>query len=178
MWTYLENYFNLKKSFVFYGAYHSEWRNQFVHVVFVPLIFSSALSFAARLEITPTLNASHIVAVFYAASFIVMEPIAGALYAPLIAGMQYLGQHFFYDHVPLAIGVHLFGWAVQIFGHAFLERRKPAFMEDPFQAIHSAVFFVWLEVLYMLGYRPSEKKKLDELIKQRIATMEAEGAAK
>ncbi|KAG5492871.1 hypothetical protein JKF63_01451 [Porcisia hertigi] len=178
MLAYLGNYFNLKKSFVFYGAYHHQWVNQIIHVLFVPAIFATALSFIARVPITGDINLSHIVAAFYSVSFIKMEPIAGALYAPIIAAMEYLAVRVLVHHVPMSIGIHLLGWATQILGHKFAEGRQPAFREDPLQAIHAAVFFVWLEVLFFLGYRPAEKAELEKLVKERIRMMNVvEGAA-
>jgi len=39
--------FNLKDQMAFYGAYHNNFLNQLVHVVFVPLLMWSALVWAA-----------------------------------------------------------------------------------------------------------------------------------
>lgn len=177
MLAYLENYFNLKKSFVFYGSYHHIWQNQMVHVIFVPAIFTTAMSFLARVPITGKVNLSHIVTAFYAVSFIKMEPVAGALYAPVLAAMEYLGAQVLVNHVPTSIAIHVFSWVTQILAHKFAEGRAPAFREDPLQALHAAVFFVWLEVLYALGYRPSQRAELEKLVAERIAKMDAAEAA-
>ncbi|KAL7702029.1 2-hydroxy-palmitic acid dioxygenase Mpo1-like [Lotmaria passim] len=177
MIAYLENYFNLKKSFVFYGSYHHNWMNQMVHVIFVPAIFTTSMSFIAHIPITDKINLSHIVAAFYAISFLKMEPVAGALYAPVVGAMEYLGSRVLINYFPASLALNLFGWAAQIISHKWLEHRQPAFTEDPFQAIHAAVFFVWLELLFFLGYRPSEKEELEKLVQQRIARMNAEEAA-
>ncbi|KAK7200884.1 hypothetical protein NESM_000147200 [Novymonas esmeraldas] len=176
MLAYQANYFNLKKSFVFYGAYHNNWQNQIVHVLFVPAIFTTALSFLARVPIAGDVNLSHVVAAFYAVSFIMMEPLAGAMYAPVIGAMEYLASRVLLHHVPTSIAIHLFGWVTQIVAHKYAEGRQPAFTEDPLQAVHAAVFFVWLELLYYLGYRPSQKAELDRLIHERIAKMDEEKA--
>ncbi|KPI90754.1 hypothetical protein ABL78_0190 [Leptomonas seymouri] len=176
MHAYLENYFNLKKSFVFYGSYHRNWMNQMVHIVFVPAIFTTALSFIARIPITDKINLSHIVAAFYAISFLKMEPLAGALYAPVIGAMEYLGSQVLIHYVPASVAVHLIGWVAQILAHKLVEGRQPAFREDPFQAFHAAVFFVWLEVLFQLGYRPLEKEELEKLVKEQVAKMDAKNA--
>ncbi|GET92976.1 hypothetical protein, unknown function [Leishmania tarentolae] len=173
MLAYLENYFDLRKSFVFYGAYHRKWPNQMIHVIFVPAIFTTAMSFLAHVRIGGEVNLSHIITAFYAVSFIKMEPIAGTLYAPMIAFMEYLGSRVLINHVPASIGIHVLSWAAQIVGHKFIEGRQPAFMEDPLQAIHAAVFFVWLEVLFFLGYRPSMKAELEKMIEERVAQMSA-----
>lgn len=174
MLAYLENYFNLKKSFIFYGAYHHNSVNQIVHVLFVPAIFTTALSFLARVPITDTISLSHVVAAFYALSFLKMEPIAGALYAPVIGVMEYFASTVLVHHVPFSIAMHAVAWVAQIVAHKYAEGREPAFMEDPLEAVHAAVFFVWLELLFALGYRPSKKVELEKLVKERIAEMNAE----
>lgn len=177
MFAYLENYFNLKKSFVFYGSYHHEWRNQFIHVVFVPVIFTTFLGFTSKLQITEKVNVSHAITAFYAASFIIMEPLAGTLYAPVLAGMQYIGQTFCAPNVTASLVAQGIAWGAQVLSHKFFEQRKPAFTEDPLQAVHAAVFFVWLDVLYALGYRRSESDVLVDLVEKRIEKLDQEEAA-
>jgi len=50
----LQNYFDLKKSFVFYGAYHREWRNQLIHILCVPCIYTTSLQFASGVKLGST----------------------------------------------------------------------------------------------------------------------------
>lgn len=171
MAAYLKNYFNLEKSFVFYGSYHMNRCNQFIHVIFVPIIFTTSMSFIARIPITEKVNLSHVVSAFYALSFIVMEPVAGVLYAPVIGLMEYIGSTICVQNAPLSIAAHVIGWVAQIVAHKKAEGRQPAFTEDPLQAIHAAVFFVWLEVLFYFGYDRAKRQQLEELVGKRIADM-------
>lgn len=171
----MENYFNVRKSFVFYGAYHHELRNQIIHIIGVPTIFTTALHFLSKVPIASTgVNASDALAFIYATSFIKMDAIAGLLYAPLIYGMHHLANNYFKDNTNLAIGLHVAGWIAQFIGHGVFERRAPALLDNFFQAVHAAVFFVWLEVLFMLGYKPKLRKELDKLVVAEIARFEAE----
>ncbi|CUG92653.1 transmembrane protein, putative [Bodo saltans] len=170
----MENYFNLKKSFVFYGAYHNEYRNQLIHVVGIPAIFTTALHFASKVPLVGGFNLSDLTAVFYATSFIKMEPVAGLLYAPLIFGMHYLANKTLQGQTSLAIAIHVGGWIAQFIGHGLFERRAPALLDNLGQAIHAAVFFAWLEVLFFLGYRPKLQKELKVLIDAEVKKFQAQ----
>lgn len=168
----LSNYFDLRQSFPFYGAYHNEKRNQVIHCVFVPIIFTTALTFGSFVKLGSTgLTLSDAAAVFYAVSFVKMDTTAGLLYAPVIGAMHHIGTRVLTANLPLAIGLHAVGWISQFIGHGVFEGRKPALLDNLFQSLHAAVFFVWLEVLFALGYRPKLKRELDQLIAQRIAVM-------
>eukprot|EP00796_Vickermania_ingenoplastis_P006148 gene6148-4427_t len=166
--AYFAKYFKLKDSFVFYGAYHHEKRNKLVHIIGVPIIFSTALGLASKCRVTAHVNLSHAAAALYGVSFIVMEPLAGVLYLPLIAAMQQAGSALAHKNLSLCGGLQLLGWTSQILAHKFFEGQQPAFMDDPLQAIHSAVFFVWLEVLFALGYRKKDSAELESLIEARM----------
>ena len=172
----LGNYFDLKKSFPFYGAYHNEGRNQLIHVCCVPFIWATALCFVRDVRIPGTegifsggLKLPDAVAAFYAGSFLIMDPVAGALYAPVLYALHHFGTVTLANHVPIAVGIHVFGWVAQFIGHGVFEGRKPALFDNLLQSIHAAVFFVWLEVLFALGYRPALRKELDALVKKEMA---------
>lgn len=160
---FLDGYFDLKKSFVFYAAYHKEWRNQLIHVACVPLIFTTAMQFASNVRIGPV-SLVDVTAVFYAGSFMKMDFVAGLLYSPIIYGMHYLATKTLQDHTQACVAVHVVCWLLQFIGHGLFERRAPALLDNPLQAIHAAVFFVWLEVLFFLGYKPKLHKSLMDLV--------------
>lgn len=162
------DYFDLRKSFPFYGSYHNEKRNQMLHVMFVPVIYTTTLTFAGNVGLWGSVSLADAAATFYAVSFIKMEPVAGLLYAPVIGLMHHVGTRVLADKMQLAVGLHLLGWFTQFFGHAVFEKRKPALIDNLFQSVHAAVFFVWLELLFALGYRPALKKELQTLIDARI----------
>ena len=59
-------------------------------------------------------------------------------------------------------------------GHAVFEKRKPALMDGLVQSFLTAPLFVWMEVLFALGYRPELQERLESAVKARVA---AEGEA-
>ena len=159
----LENYFDLKKSFVFYGAYHNELRNKLIHVCCVPMIYTTALQFASSIRVGPV-SLSDIAAGAYALSFMKMDLGAGILYAPMIYFMHHLATTTLQSHTQGCIAVHVVCWLLQFIGHGLFERRAPALLDNPLQAVHAAVFFVWLEVLFFFGYKPKLAKTLQDLV--------------
>lgn len=48
------------------------------------------------------------------------------------------------------------------------EGRAPALFDSLFQSLVLAVFFVWLECLFALGYRPALHKKLQNSIGKAV----------
>ena len=69
-------------------------------------------------------------------------------------------------------------WIAQFMGHGFAEGRAPALLDNLFQvlcpftvtrvngqSLYLAPLFVWLEVLFAFGYRPSLKKCIDDDVK-------------
>lgn len=101
-----------------------------------------------------------------------MEPVAGALLAPLIMGGTAYSNHLTSTYRSTAnywaIGLHVFSWVAQFIGHGFFEGRAPALLDNLLQAIFLAPFFVWLEILFFFGYRPELKKRLDKAVEQEI----------
>ena len=66
---------------------------------------------------------------------------------------------------------------MQFIGHGVFERRKPALLDNIFQAFYAAPFFVLLEVLFELGMDPVLHKKLVNLIsKEKMKVLAADRA--
>ena len=181
----ISDYLDIRKSFPFYGSYHHNDINKYIHIGFVPIIFSTALRFVNSVPIGnlripdaitsvlmqpqgKVLSMADVVVVFYAATFIKMHPVAGGLYAPVLALMHYFGTVTLANMLPLAIALHLIGWISQFVGHGVFEKRKPALVDNLFQSIHAAVFFVWIEALFMMGWNPSLERELEALIKVQM----------
>lgn len=159
--SFLSSYFNLEKSFAFYGAYHSDKVNQWIHIACVPMIFTTSVELLQR--IAPPIFIQALVA-FYIISFIVMDVIAGLLYAPLLLGYYYLGTSVLPSYPMLSLGLWIFSWIAQFVGHGIFEKRAPALLNNLPQSLHAAVFFVWLEILFKLGYNPALEKKLNAAV--------------
>ena len=111
-----------------------------------------------------------------------MEPVAGAMLAPLLLGGTAYANHLTSTYGMkanyIAIGVHIVSWLVQFIGHGVYEGRAPALLDNLVQAIFLAPFFVWLEILFAFGYRPELKARLDTSIKAEVAKFKAENKGK
>lgn len=68
-----------------------------------------------------------------------------------------------------AAGTHVVCWLAQFVGHGKFEGRAPALLDNLFQAFFLAPLFVWIELLFSLGYRPELKSRLNQGIVQDIA---------
>eukprot|EP00756_Hemistasia_phaeocysticola_P000563 Hpha_TRINITY_DN10403_c0_g1::TRINITY_DN10403_c0_g1_i1::g.193356::m.193356 len=171
----LSTYFDIRKSFPFYAAYHREWRNVLIHVACVPAIATTTLYFLSHVKVPlgslGKVSFADILITAYGGSFLFMEPIAGTLYLPALYGMRELGTKTLAGHRELAILINVVSWIAQFIGHGLFEGRKPALMDSFGQSVHAAVFFVWLEVLFFLGYRPALKKELDEAAQKVVDSL-------
>ena len=101
-----------------------------------------------------------------------MEPVAGGLLAPLIMGGTAFANHLTSTYGKTAnywaLGLQLFSWIAQFIGHGVFEGRAPALLDNLVQAFLLAPFFVWLEILFHLGYRPELKSRLDRSVQEEI----------
>lgn len=86
----------------------------------------------------------------YIALYVLLDPVAGALYAPLLLGGTALAKYLVgtYGSVVVywGIGIHVASWIAQFVGHGKFEGRAPALLDNLFQAVFLAPFFVWIEV--------------------------------
>lgn len=117
----------------------------------------------------------------YASLYILMEPVAGGILAPLLlAGVAYanhLTSTYGMTANYWAIGINVVSWLAQFVGHGVFEGRAPALLDNLVQALFLAPFFVWMEMLFWLGYRPELKSRLDTAISQEVAKVKAQKAA-
>ncbi|WEW58412.1 hypothetical protein PRK78_003880 [Emydomyces testavorans] len=179
---------NLEKQFRFYGSYHHNPVNVVIHIICVPVIMLCMLllickkgtlsnplfpvpEFLAVKNLPPSL--ATIAGVVYAILYILMEPVAGALLAPLLlagtAFVNYLSSTYGMTVVYWSLGVQAVAWAAQFVGHGVFEGRAPALLDNLVQAFFLAPFFVWLEVLFSLGYRPELKTRIHKAVEAEVA---------
>jgi uncharacterized membrane protein YGL010W len=127
-------------------------------------------------------NLGTIVAVAYSVLYILMEPVAGSMLAPLLlAGTAYannLTSTYPKTANQWALGLHIFAWVAQFVGHGIFEGRAPALLDNLQQALFLAPFFVWLEILFMFGYRPELKARLEKAVEGDLSKLAAEKEAK
>ncbi len=111
-----------------------------------------------------------------------MEPVAGGMLAPLLLGATAYANHLTSTYGMTAnywaLAVHIVSWLAQFVGHGIFEGRAPALLDNLVQALFLAPFFVWLEMLFLLGYRPELKARLDKAVSQEVAKFRASKDAK
>jgi 2-hydroxy fatty acid dioxygenase len=74
-----------------------------------------------------------------------------------------------------AVMLNALSWYMQIHpGHMVCEKSRPALMDSLVQAFLTAPLFVWLDLLFALGYR----RDLQVAIDSHVAAKKAEKAAK
>jgi len=101
-----------------------------------------------------------------------MEPVAGAMLAPILIGATAVANHLTSTYGSTAnywaVAVNVVCWIAQFIGHGKFEGRAPALLDNLVQAIFLAPFFVWFEILFSLGYRPELKRRIDQAVEQDI----------
>ncbi|XP_051116012.1 2-hydroxy-palmitic acid dioxygenase mpo1 [Andrographis paniculata] len=183
--------FDLESHFAFYGAYHSNPINVFIHMIFVwPIAFTLlvVLYFTPPLvEHSPiplgsggaylVLNYGFLLALIYALYYVSLDRRAGALAALMCflcwIGSSALGHRLGFSMAwKVVLASQIFCWTFQIIGHGMFEKRAPALLDNLTQAFLMAPFFVLLEALQSgFGYEPypgfhaKVKAKIDTEVK-------------
>ncbi|PLW20451.1 hypothetical protein PCANC_08333 [Puccinia coronata f. sp. avenae] len=203
--------FNLEDQFLFYGQYHHNPVNIIIHLVCVPLIFFTSLILAHYFSLFPktdltwltgplefpqflvrtglfgasgttyALNLATLTSLGYAGYFILLEPVAGLLYAPILFAFGHwsnlLVDTFPDSYVSPTLALWTLSWIMQFIGHGHFEKRKPALIDNLFQSIVLAVFFVWIESLFFLGYRPKLARSIHTKVSAAVAQYKASHSA-
>jgi len=173
--------FSVEQQLVFYGSYHSHPVNVGLHMVFIPIIFWSTQVFLAMIPIPESLQISgytHVFNKFFVlvpnwaafqtmflfAYYFFLDPVAAILFLPHLAIALMTATAFSYrpDALSYAIPLNISAWMAQFIGHGFAEKRAPALMDNLAAAFVLAPFFVHLEVLFPLGYRPDLQRKVQQ----------------
>lgn len=101
-----------------------------------------------------------------------LEPVAGTIFFPLIIGWAAYSNHLTATMSSLsnkiAIAVEIFAWTAQFIGHGVYEGRAPALVDNLVQALVLAPFFVFMEILFRLGYRPELQKRVNIAVQKEI----------
>ncbi|KAJ7068006.1 hypothetical protein C8F01DRAFT_1116529 [Mycena amicta] len=187
---------DVQEQLTFYGAYHANRINVLIHIICVPLILWSAFVMAATIPVPDAvpkihyvvndylvfdLNFSSITATIYLAYYYALEPVAALLYTPqmafgLLSAIAYARSP---AHITNAIILHGVCWIAQFLGHGLAEKRSPALLDNLLGAVVLAPFFVHLELLFGLGYRPEMHKHLNNEIGKEITKLrKAQGDAR
>jgi uncharacterized membrane protein YGL010W len=115
-------------------------------------------------------------AFLYSTLYILMEPVAGAMLAPLIIGGTAYGHHLISIYGGRVVNqwaamINIVSWIAQFVGHGKFEGRAPALLDNLVQALFLAPFFVWFEILFSLGYRQDLKRRLDKAVEEDIRNL-------
>ena len=117
-------------------------------------------------------NLGTIATLLYTSLYILMEPVAGGILAPILLGWtayaNYLTTTYGLTATYWATGAQVFSWLAQFVGHGVFEGRAPALLDNLVQALFLAPFFVWMEILFMMGYRPELKTRVDANVEKEI----------
>ena len=163
----------LASQLAFYGAYHHHKGNRAIHLVFVPtLVWTAAVMIATMVP-----GAELVLLASYAMFYLVLDVLAGASWI-LCIGLPCLWATYSLQKATphacvISLGLHMLSWLIQVaIGHAILEKRKPALLDSLFQSFALAPLFVWMEVLFFLGYKPKLEREVEQLVQKKISTME------
>ncbi|KAB8071436.1 hypothetical protein BDV29DRAFT_179187 [Aspergillus leporis] len=176
---------NLEKQLLFYGAYHNNPVNVAIHITCVPILLFTGIALASntpalfnlpdflRFENLPP-NLGAVAALVYSTFYILLEPVAGTLIAPIILGFAAFANHLLATHGTdmnyWFAGIHVGSWLLQFVGHGAFEGRAPALLDNLVQALLLAPLFIWMEILFFFGYRPELKARYDQSVQKEIAT--------
>ncbi|KAG2212876.1 hypothetical protein INT46_009668 [Mucor plumbeus] len=185
--------FSLKKQLVVYGSHHNNKVNVAIHMIFVPTIFWTALVFASNtgpfFNVDGTIfaflkpfgpNLAFFTVIFYLTYYAILDPIAASIASPILLTMSYTSTKFLETNPnanKIALAIHIISWIFQFLGHGLAEKRSPKLLDNLVQALVSAPYFVFFEVLFYLGYKPQLYKEVMTEINKDVAEFKAKRAA-
>lgn len=126
------------------------------------------------------LNFSTIGSILYSGFYILLEPVAGSILLPFIIGWTAFSNHILATSSNTALAnqiagaIFFFSWIMQFIGHGAFEKRAPALLDNLVQALVLAPFFVFMELLFIFGYRPELQKRIDIAVEKEIAKFKAQ----
>jgi len=188
---------NLHEGMRFYGAYHHHPVNKAIHIIFVPLIWWSAIVMTCNtgpivsvtadklanffgVPLPPIvsnnliLNIGFFLYTFYACYYLALGDLFAAVTFNGVMFVLLLSANAFYRYYGpqaniYAFLLHILSWYMQIhIGHMIFEGRKPALFDSLFQSIVLAPLFVWIEILFMFGYKKDFASRLEQDILSSI----------
>lgn len=128
------------------------------------------------------LNFGTIGAIGYSIFYILLEPVAGTILLPIILGWTAYANHLAVAYpsgaLKAGIALEVFSWVAQFVGHGVYEGRAPALLDNLVQALVLAPFFVFMEMLFLCGYRPELQKRVNEGVSKEILKFRQQKAGK
>lgn len=107
-----------------------------------------------------------------------LEPVVGMASVPVLVGaaayMNYLTMTYGATATSWSLGIFIVSWIAQFIGHGAYEGRSPALLDNLFQALFLAPLFVFLEYLFMFGYRRELQHRVEVEVQKKIAQFRTE----
>lgn len=128
------------------------------------------------------LNLGTLAATYYSIFYILLEPVAGAMLAPIL-----IGATAYFNHLTtvapdptnkIALTIWSLSWIAQFIGHGVFEGRAPALFTNLHMSLVTAPFFEVIELLFFLGYRPELKSRVRAMVEKQNEKFAQEKAAK
>jgi uncharacterized membrane protein YGL010W len=163
---------DLASELAFYGAYHSNYENQLIHILCVPLLLWSALlilGLATKQRLVP-LGVTLLYVGFYLYLDLVVGTVCAVFYLLVWKSADLLllaNKTNTKSTWIVAVLTQIVSWALQVIvGHAMYEKRKPALFDSLSQAATLAPLFVVYETLWMLipGFQSELKAEVFDRI--------------
>jgi len=150
-----------------YTSYHRDPRNRATHFIGIPAIIYSVLVALALLRFPVAgfdCSAAVIAALLAILGWIALDRAVGlamiVAIAPLLVVAEWTATHFSTATAWIVFAVFFVGgWTFQLVGHAW-ERRRPALLDNLFQAFVGPMFLM-AEVLMALGFKRDLKAMVD-----------------
>ena len=95
---------DLLEALTFYGSYHSEWRNQIVHIIFVPVLVWSGLVIAGGNRVVGPVKITHVMAAAWSAYWIAAEHVIGAWCAALVWFFAFTAERWVAQEAATKVG--------------------------------------------------------------------------
>lgn len=164
-----------------YGRYHNEKVNILIHIIFVPIIFTTLMFMtrhASKVYLNTDFNLGAILLIIITPLYIYVDFFLGLLTSIQYILLDHLSKGFDYSFgglstIQLVIIIHLFSWATQFIGHGVFEGRKPALMDNLLLTLNAPIF-VNIEIFYYLfGYKKEEINEAKKYIVEEIKSFRA-----
>ncbi|ORX94907.1 DUF962-domain-containing protein [Basidiobolus meristosporus CBS 931.73] len=177
----MSRYLDFEKQFIFYGQHHANRVNIVSHVVGIPLLLWSAFTLTVKLGPLFHVNiwSSQPIPVHlpwlavlgYISFYFLLEPVAAIFYSPVLLCTAYYSLRFsnaLPNYFQWALIIHLTCWGLQLFTHRFFEKQPLNFRDNLIHVLLFSPFFVFLEILFALGYRPALQQRMQVAVGKAV----------
>lgn len=185
--------FDLESHLIFYRSYHFNKVNVTIHLMCIPIILLSTITFLIPQNVLgeahQSVNLGSILAWGYGIYYVLLDWKVGIPSAAILTTYAHFIKNYYLtltetseptlsEFVKYAIYLHIGAWLAQFYGHGVHERRAPALLDNLLQALVLAPFFVAFEVAFALGLRSDLKKTMDNKAGANLRDFRAREKAK